>query len=255
MKRLFTLLICLNINNLPGVSAFTSFQNRCRQPSLLNRKNNIDSRSSLAIFNEGINSSSNESETKTIGDPLRDTNGIRPSLHPVTINALAIALKVKASHLQGDQSLTVSDKVTPLDVAIRAGKIAMNAIDQRQSKSDRDGMKLTPDETQTIAGRVVGVMMRVEQLEATLLEKVKATSWIAQFGDWDTFGVLPDESDAALVRQRIQDDPLFTMTRAECLLGIFLASVEKPQLQKAGQSVPDQSQTDFLDEDRTKVLL
>jgi hypothetical protein len=209
----------------------------------------------LTILNEG--SSSNESETKRMGDPLRDATGIRPSMHPVTINALAAALKQRASHLQGDKSLTVQsdNTVAPLDVAIRVGKIAMDAIDQRQSKSNQDGMKLSPEETQTIAGRVVGVMMRVEQLEAALIEKVKATSWIAQFRDWDSFGVLPDESNPAMVRQRIQDDPLFTMTRAECMLAIFLTTVEAPLLEKAGQSVPDQSQPDFLDEDRKKVLL
>ncbi|CAB9506440.1 expressed unknown protein [Seminavis robusta] len=197
-----------------------------------------------------------DSSEKRMGDPLRDATGIRPSLHPTTINALARALKIKATHVSGDKSLTVDEEngISPLDVAIRAGQIATDAIDQRQSSSNQDGMTLTPDETQTIAGRVVGVVMRLEELETMLNEKVHATSWIAKFGDWDSFGVLPDESDDDEVRQRIQMDPLFTMTRAECLLGLFLKNIEIPQLTKAGQSVPDQGQVDFLDEDRKEVL-
>lgn len=188
---------------------------------------------------------------KKIGDPLREATGIRPSLHPTTINALAQALKMRAQK----PGLIVNEETPALEVAMLAGKIASEAIDQRQASSDQDGMTLTPDEQQSIAGRVVGVVMRFPELESLLVEKVAATSWIAKFADWDSFGVLANEDDLGDVHQRVKDDPLFAMTRAECLLALFLETVEAPSMEKAGQEAPDKGLIDFLDEDRKEVLL
>ena len=192
------------------------------------------------------------------GDPLRAASGVRPSLHPTTINALASALKIIR-----EESLTPTADVTAVDVALRAAKIAADAIAARQATSHQDGMTLTKPEEETIAGRVVGVVMRFDTLEQLLCDKIRATSWIAKYGDWDSYGILAEEcqtttsssSSSSSVRQRIQDDPLFAMTRAECLLALFLETVETPALEQAGQSVPDQGTIDFLDEDRKEVLL
>ena len=191
---------------------------------------------------------------KDIGDPIRAKTGIRPSLHPTTINALAQALKLRSSSKDGG-GLRVTDDVQPLDVALKAGKIAADAISQRQSKSEQDGMTLTAEEEQTIAGRIVGVITRLEELETVLLEKVKTVKWIAKYGEWSSFGVLANESDAKEVDLRLKDDPLLCMTRAECLLALFLKTVEMPQLEQVRQAVPDKSQIDFLDSDRQEVLL
>jgi len=54
---------------------------------------------------------------------------------------------------------------------------------------------------------------------------------------------------------RIRDDPLFRMCRAECLLAIFLQAVEVPKLLEVGETVAGGSTVDFLDEDRKEVLL
>ena len=186
------------------------------------------------------------------GDPLREATGIRPSLHPATINAIAEALKARATKQEG-MVFRVSDTVKPLEVAITAGKIASNVIAQRQKSSDQDGMKLTQKEEQTIAGRVLGVIMRLDDLEDALFEKVSNVGWIAKYDEWSTFGTL--ESGSEGVDDRIKDDPLFCMSRAECLLAIFLHTVEIPQLEQAKESVPDGSKIDFLDADRADVLL
>jgi hypothetical protein len=181
------------------------------------------------LFEICNNGHSDNKSSKSIGDPLREATGIRPSLHPATINALAQALKIRAQNVRNpEKSLIVSEETPALEVAMRAGKIAADAIDQRQKSSNQDGMVLTPEEQQTIAGRVVGVVMRFSELEALLVEKVRATGWIAKFGDWDSFGVLANEDNLGDVQQRVKDDPLFTMTRAECLLALFLKTVETP---------------------------
>jgi hypothetical protein len=68
------------------------------------------------------------------------------------------------------------------------------------------------------------------------------------------FGVLPDGGTCS-IPEKIKTDPLFRLSRAECLLAIFLDTVEAPQMAKIGQSVPGGSHVDFLDEDRKQVLL
>jgi hypothetical protein len=220
------------------------------------------------------------------GDPFRATSGIRPSLHPTTINAIAEALKIRAMN-KPDMPLRIGSVVAvqkeddnnsdddndmietsttativvvkALDVALTAGKIASTAIGKRQAASKQDGMIFTPDEEQAIAGRVVGVVMRLEVLEQLLNEKVVAAPWIAKFQEWNAFGVLPheakEENAATAVDQKIKQDPLFAMNRAESVLALFLQTVEIPQLAKAKQTVSDGSKIDFLDEDRSQVLL
>ena len=187
------------------------------------------------------------------GDPLRAATGIRPSLHPLTINAISTVLKKRCntnSNLRVD-----APGAKGLDVALAAGQIAAEALQKRQEQSQQDDMTLTPEEGQTVAGRVVGVTMRLPELEALLLEKCKAASWIAKYGEWSTFGVVSPDETLETVNQQIAKDPLFCLNRAECLLALFLDSVEKPELVAKGANVPDQSRIDFLDADRTEVLI
>lgn len=186
-----------------------------------------------------------------VGDPLRAATGIRPSLHPTTINAIAEALRLRASE-DPNTPLVVGEGTPALQVALSAGRIAATAIEKRQVSSKTDGMTLTAEEGQTIAGRVVGVVMRLKQLEDILHSRVVAVEWVKKYGEWSMFGVLEDESS---VKEKIQADPLFTLCRAECLLALFLDTVEAPQMEKIGWTAPGGSLVDFLDEDRLQVLL
>jgi len=190
------------------------------------------------------------------GDPLREATGIRPSLHPVTINAISEALKVRAKKLE-DMPLRLREDVAPLQIAMSAGRIATEAIHKRQQASSEDGMKLLDSEEQTIAGRVMGVVMRLDSLESLLQEKCASVSWIAKYGEWGTFGLLGDKDTETTmdVDDRILSDPLFSMSRSECLLALFLHTVEKPTLEQIGETVPGGSAIDFLDADRKEVLI
>ena len=206
---------------------------------------------------------------KKIGDPLREDNGVRPSIHPTTINAIAEALKARATQsLKGNDSededdmmhFRVTDTVEPLMVMVTAGQFASDAIQKRQESSEEDGMLLTQGEEQTLAGRVMGVIMRLDDLEDELADRTSGVSWVGQYDEWGSFGVLEgetSENDDKLddVHAKILDDPLFCMNRAECLLAIFLQNVEIPQLEKLNETVPDGSKIDFLDEDRREVVL
>jgi len=200
-------------------------------------------------------------ENKIRGDPLREAAGIRPSLHPLTINTVAEVLK-RRSQNDPTAPLRVHPPTTqPLQVALTAGRIAAEALQRRQDASEQDGMTLTAQEKQTVAGRIVGVTMRLPELEALLVEKCQKASWIAKFNEWHSFGVLPSSSEVneqdenALVDQKIKDDPLFGMNRAECLLALFLHTVEAPELKEKKVTVQDNSVVDFLDADRKDVLM
>jgi len=200
-------------------------------------------------------------QQKIRGDPLREASGIRPSLHPLTINTIAELLKIRAKQDASTPLRIVEGVVEPLQVALSASRIAAEAIQKRQETSEGDGMKLTLAEQQTVAGRVVGVAMRLPELEAELHSKCREAAWIAKYGEWDSFGVLSsskeeEEDDIfAAVDDRIRMDPLFGMNRAECLLAIFLHQVEAPELAQKNTTVQDNSVVDFLDADRKEVLL
>jgi len=261
----------------------------------------IDISDLIAASNETGGSTSGESGTKKrIGDPLREDNGIRPSIHPTTINAIVDALKARATQSikkpvnvknnndndndddDDDDDVMhfrTTDTVEPLMVMLTAGQFASDAIQKRQESSEADGMLMTQGEEQTVAGRIMGVIMRFDVLEAELAERVSRVEWIGQYDEWGNFGVLSDEHETNLAREeekmksgddddgdgdddglatvhaKILEDPLFCMNRAECLLAIFLQEVEIPQLQKLGETVPDGSKIDFLDQDRMEVVV
>lgn len=233
---------CLESSNIIFCRAFMM------QPMVIVRQPQASRFASVRHLSAETDNDTND-ESVPIGDPLRAASGIRPSLHPTAINAIAEALKLRAT---GKEPLTVSETVKPLQVAMAAGEIAAKAIEQRQKSSEQDGMKLTNEEAQTIAGRVVGVVMRFGEIETLLSKKVSAVEWVQKYGQWNDFGIMEDERN---VQERIQDDPLFSMCRAECLLALFLNTIELPRLLEAGQSVPDKSVLDFIDDDRRDVLL
>jgi len=189
------------------------------------------------------------------GDPVRAATGIRPSLHPVTINAIAELLKARAKNTISNKSN--QDAKSSLQIALAAGQIAAEAIGKRQESSQDDEMTLAPEEAQTIAGRVVGVAVRLDALEEQLYEKCSRTSWVSKYGEWESFGVLQNERSTEMgsVNKIILDDPLFVMNRAECLLAIFIHQVEAPELELKNATVAGGSTVDFIDSDRREVLL
>lgn len=202
------------------------------------------------------------------GDPLRASTGIRPSLHPTTINAISEALLIRSSpSLSASTPIDVAGEVEPLEVAMAAGTLAAGAIEKRHKSCEGDDENVfTTEEGQTLAGRVVGVVMRLRELEQTLAFKVNSAAWVTKYREHGTFGVLSGECDAigngegnedleSVLAQRLKDDPLFRMCRAECLLALFIHTVEVPQLEKLGQQLADGSKIDFIDSDRMDVLL
>jgi hypothetical protein len=116
-------------------------------------------------------------------------------------------------------------------------------------------MKLTNEEVALIGGRVVGIVLRLEDLEWELNHRCQKTSWISEYNEWDNFGVLEDESCIKSLDERILSDPLFTVNRAERLLALFLLNLEGPGVRARGDVMPDGSDVDFLEDDHYQIML
>jgi hypothetical protein len=183
---------------------------------------------------------------------------------------------------------------TPLRVAITAGDIALSSIERRRDASRADGdidSAFTTEESNAVSGRVVGVVMRMRALEYELAGRVNAVDWVKKYDEYYGFGILTEEctsiststteeegrgeeegtsdddgggeggggssllSIEGTVAEKIRTDPLFRMNRAECLLALFLSTVEGPRMETLGIDVPGGSDVDFVDDDRLRVLL
>jgi len=236
----------------------------------------------------GIRAFSSSPASGSGGDQIRLATGKRPSLHPLTINALSEALRQRSQQklVALDTRTNEADRAstpkidasvigtTPLDVALTAGKIASDAIAQRRTACEADD-SLASDmfdmsECQCIAGRIVGVVTRFRPLEAELVKRVRSAPWVAKYNDYGSFGLMKiecsdveyeiDSKMESIVMKEILDNPLLRMSRAECLLAIFLDTVERPKLEllKANaieETMPDKGVINFLDVDRAEVLL
>ena len=268
-----TLLDSTNGFSIPNTAAATA----CRvnnNASLLRTHLTIKPRSTSSIItllhlssndNDNEEDSSSTQNKKTKGDSIRSKTGIRPSLHPTEINCIAEALMLRSSNTQ-EVDIDIATTTEPLQVAITAGSIAMTAIDKRNSDKDDTSEKFTMEESQTISGRVVGVVMRMRELEELLVQKVKGVGWVKRYGEEESFGVLKSECNEddgtnnnkeeleKKVAETIKLNPLFRMNRAECLLCLFLDTVEKPKLDLLGEQVAGGSEVDFIDADRLEVL-
>lgn len=220
------------------------------------------------------NSSNNNNTTSSSapGDKVRESNGKRPSLHPTIINAISEAL-LKRSLQDVSNPMEVIGNVQPIDVAVAAANIATTCIENRARSSDAvkgdESSVFTSEEAQLICGRVVGVVMRWNELESLLVERVKGQAWVSKYGEESSFGLLKEElvkkkdgegqgSDdevSMLLKKKMKDDPLCRMCRAECLYALFLSYVERPKMEQLGQiAVDGHAAMDFLDSERFEVL-
>jgi hypothetical protein len=248
----------------------TSSSNFLSSLLYLSSNNSEDDHDSTTDDDESNNSNTQKKKKKK-GDSIRSSTGIRPSLHPTTINCIAEALMLRSSNNKSIPIDVANSEVEPLQVAIAASEIAMKAIN-KHGNDGVDDEAFTVEESQSISGRVVGVVMRMRELEELLIQRVKGVGWVSKYGEEESFGVLrgecKDDKDGASsspsdmdmevekkLAETIKLNPLFRMNRAECLLGLFLDTVERPKLELLGdESVAGGSEVDFIDTDRLEVL-
>lgn len=260
-----TLLIqCLCLSRGYGFTIQLRSELLAKSPLVLGQRSPVPER--VQAFR--MTTDAEQESSSSPGDKMRESNGKRPSLNPTIINAISEALLIRSSPSSKDGPMEITDGVSPVEVAVAAGQLASSAIDKRAQTSTAvkgdEGSAFNQEESQLVAGRVVGVVMRWEELEGILVDRVKGTKWVMKYGEEASFGLMKDECKDgcdkkevdADVKQRLRDDPLMRMCRSECLYALFLQTVEMPAMEKIGQLPSDASSgIDFLDSDRIEVLL
>mmetsp|Transcript_21920 Transcript_21920/g.27643 ORF Transcript_21920/g.27643 Transcript_21920/m.27643 type:complete len:311 (-) Transcript_21920:54-986(-) len=286
------------------INAFsTSFSHRCRTIVRVSQSQLLSSSSSASPQSDNNPSASssssasadteNETPSETSmgpGDKVRLANNIRPSLNPTVINTISNALLQRSSD---KSSFIPSENNPPINIMLDAASLGSKAIQSRAKASTQvqgDEGTFNAEECKLVAGRIVGVLMRLNELEDELIDRVNDVGWVKKYGEYGMFGVCKVELDEGYrpsdivnivsasgedegegenikeadgrigeVLEKLKDDPLVRMCRAECLYALFLKNVELPSMEKAGQIPADSGSAvsggiDFMDQEKMEVL-
>jgi len=199
------------------------------------------------------------SQIPSAGDKVRMSSGIRPSLHPLTINVISELLRHRSLNYFSSTNSKGNDNEMQIQPLI-IDEIIADALDKRSRACRADNSvssdMFNKEECDVIRARVFGVLSTLDTLENALVTKVSGVPWVAKYGEYGTFGLLPNEccnpknstgTQHDLMRS-VLDDPLLRMTRAECLLALFLTEITLG-IQEERETI------DFLDDERRDVLL
>jgi len=170
----------------------------------------------------------------------------RRSINPLIINTLASVLGDILLKKRDDLNILVT---SPIEVVQSASTLAVVSMEKWEKNSvvAGDDKILTPEERELVAGRLVGVCVRLPQLQQILVTTVTGSSWVRKYNEEHTFGVLKDEIGEGLDNS----DPLFISLRVECCLALFILLVETPAFEKVNRTT---FEVDFIDVDRLAVL-
>ena len=235
----------LRANNVVVPCMEVDFLDCDRYQALMAGRNEYHA-TNMAVLQETLNAIS-----KTENKPAEDEESkTRKSLHPMTIDIIAEILRVRAQNDTNTPIRFINDSIEGWEILAQATKVAEQIVEPAL----RQGF-LEPEEASLIGGRVVAVVMRLEDLEWELEHRCKQEPWIAEQSLWDSFGVLPDESCIRTLDERILKDDDFTIKRAERLLAIFLLNLEGPGVKAAGDRLLDGSVVDFLAKNHYEIMM
>ncbi|KAL9182835.1 hypothetical protein ACHAXT_004114 [Thalassiosira profunda] len=182
----------------------------------------------------------------------------RPSLHPITIDAIEEAFRLRAQNSTTSPLRLIDAQSEWFEVQYSIVKFADRFLEQyskASGKSNNDGedIRWTEEELQTVGGRIVGTLMRLDDLEWEWNHRICSSSLAELAPDsWKTtLGLLPDNVEQRCVRtldEALLDESEFARARAERMLALFLLNIESPGLKAAGEKVPGGSHPDFIED-------
>jgi len=172
-------------------------------------------------------------------------------LHPIAIDAIEEAFRLRAQNLTTSPLRIINSKTEWFEVQYNAVTFADRFLRKYRSKS------LSEEELQTIGGRIVGVLMRLDDLEwewnhrvcSSPLGQEESASMIP-YEQWKTtLGLHPGGVEQVCVETidvALLEEEDFARARAEKMLGLFLGCIEGPALKASGNRVPGGSEIDFI---------
>ena len=198
----------------------------------------------------------NTSASDNVEEPI---DSDRPSLHPLAIEAIEESFRLRAKNMTTSPLRIIDAQTEWYDVQYSAMKFADRFL-QQHSKPNADGFQWTQEELETIGGRIVGVLMRMDDLEWEWHNRVTTSP----LGQIESPTRVPDEQwkvalglHPGVVEQvcfRTVDEALlesrdFARKRAEMMYALFLMNIEEPALKASGNKVPGGSLArDFIDD-------
>lgn len=207
------------------------------------------------------NSSAEEDESLLEDEPER------PSLHPIAIDAIEEAFRLRSQNSTTSPLRIIDQQMEWFEVQYSIVKYADRFLEKftkpsRRSKSSKDDELLnqwTAEELQTVGGRIVGVLMRLDDLEWEWNHRITTSS----LGETDhpdmipddlwktTLGLHPDNVEQKCfltVDTALTEEKEFARARAERMLALFLMNIESPGLEASGDKVPGGSYPDFIED-------
>ena len=197
-----------------------------------------------------------QDDTLNVGDERQQSD--RPSLHPITIDAIEEAFRLRAQNSTTSPLRLINDSMEWFEVQYSVVKFAERFMEKYIKDKSTTSHDWTEEELQTIGGRIVGVLMRLDDLEwewnhrvttSSLMHDVESTLWKT------TFGLHPDNIEQNCIQTldtALSEEEDFARVRAERMLGLFLLNVEGPFVEDA---MPGGSYPDFIQDELQLKLM
>mmetsp|Transcript_10411 Transcript_10411/g.22042 ORF Transcript_10411/g.22042 Transcript_10411/m.22042 type:complete len:552 (-) Transcript_10411:3799-5454(-) len=262
MRRNNVVIPCMDVDFLSKDEASILFGSKDKQEELSSSDDDAtgDSESTSAAIDDSA-----EEESDETGD-VADEKMARPSLHPITIDAIEDALRLRAQNSTTSPLRIIDAQMEWFEVQYSIMKFADRFMEKytkaAASKSENDESPWTEEELQTIGGRIVGVLMRLDDLEWEWNHRISTSSLadpdspsMVPYDLWKTtLGLHAPHPEAVeqtcfrTVDASLSEEKEFARTRAERMLALFLMNIEGPGFEASGNEVPGGSTPEFIED-------
>lgn len=216
----------------------------------------------LLFRDNGQKGANKERVGESIKSDNARTNPVdRPSLHPLAIEAIEESFRLRAQNSTTSPLRIIDSSTEFYEVEYAAMKFADRFL-QRHSKSNSNGVSWTEEELHTVGGRIVGVIMRLDDLEWEWNHRVctSALGKIVPEYEWKrTLGLHPGNVEQRCLRTvdlALEEDAEFARRRAEIVYAMFLMNIEEPAIKASGGSiVGGSSASDFIEDAKYLELM
>jgi hypothetical protein len=187
------------------------------------------------------------------------------SLHPVTINAIEEAFKLRAQNMTTSPLRLLDSNMEWFEVQYSIVKFADRFL-EKYTRDNVHGPKWRDEELQTIGGRIVGVLTRLDDLEWEWNYRVCSSAlaqpespFVIPSDKWKSIlGLHPDNVEQNCIKtldRALLEENNFARVRAERMLALFLLNIEGPGLKASGRAVPGGSDVNFIADDTQLSLM